>query len=318
MTAKKTSKSRKRLIARVKCKGDICNANHKVLLEGVTDCATAAEMRSEDDKSCSYGCLGYGSCFEACPFDAIEMVDGLAIIIQDKCKGCRRCVIACPRDVIEMVPIDQEVFVDCNSNDFGKSAKEKCKVACIGCQMCVKVCPFFAMDIKDKLAFINYDNCTNCKLCVEKCPTKAISGLLDALPRGVAEISEDKCIGCTVCAQICPVAAIEGNRGETHVVDKNLCISCTICTKVCPVSAIEMVEKPKAVKEQEKAVKSYTKEIIKYYDNFDDVKNLSERIDYNEIYKSDNFHGSLELYRVSRLEHSENFEIIYKGELNNS
>lgn len=319
MTVKKVNKPKKRLIARVKCKGDICNANNKVLLEGVTDCATATEMRGEDDKSCSYGCLGYGSCYEACPFDAIEMKDGLAIIIEDKCKGCRKCVRVCPRDIIEMLPKEQEVFVDCNSKDFGKSAKEKCKVACIGCQMCVRVCPFFAMDIEDKLAFINYDNCTNCKLCAEKCPTKAITADLGSKPRGVAYISEDKCIGCTVCAQICPVAAIEGYRGETHAVDSKICISCTICSKVCPVSAIEMIEKqPKTSKELEKTTETYQKELIKYFDNFDDVKNLSERIDYNEVYKSDNFHGSLELTKISRLEHSNNFEVIYRGELNNS
>lgn len=318
MIVKKVKKPKKRLIARVKCKGDFCNANHKVLLEGVTDCATAEEMRGEDEKSCSYGCLGYGSCYEACPFDAIEMKDGVAVIITDKCKGCRKCVRVCPRDVIEMLPISQEVFVDCNSNNFGKSAKETCKVACIGCQMCVKVCPFFAMNIEDKLAFINYNMCTNCGLCADKCPTKAITANFDLKPRVVADISQDKCIGCTVCAQICPVAAIEGYRGETHVVNKDMCVSCTICARVCPVSAIEMIEKVKPIKDNKKTAETYEKELIKYYDDFNEIKNLNERIDYNEVYKSDNFHGSLSLSKVSKLEHSNNFEVVYKGELSNS
>lgn len=308
MTVKKVTKpKKKKLIARVKCKGDLCNTNHKVISKEITDCDKAAKMRSEDDKSCSYGCLGYGTCAEKCPFDAIEMIDGLAVVIEDKCKGCRICVKACPNDVIEMVPAEQEVFVDCNSKDIGKVAREACKVSCIGCQMCVKVCPFFAMDFTDKLAHINYDNCTNCRLCADKCPTKAITG--ESETRGKAEISEEKCIGCTVCAQICPVAAIEGNREEVHKVDPEICIGCTICAKVCPVSAIDMIE-------DIKIIDSYEKEIIKQFSNFDDLKNLDEEIKYKEEYDSVNYEGLLSLSKISKLEHTNNFEVIYKGQLN--
>ena len=135
MTVKKVVKPKKKMVARVKCKGSLCNTNGKIIVEGVTDCAEAAKNRLEDDKSCSYGCLGYGTCAEKCPFDAIDMIDGLAVVIDDKCKGCRICVKACPNDVIEMIPTEQEVLVDCNSKNLGKAVREVCKVGCISCKM---------------------------------------------------------------------------------------------------------------------------------------------------------------------------------------
>ncbi|MFW5857350.1 MAG: 4Fe-4S binding protein, partial [Planctomycetota bacterium] len=35
-----------------------------------------------------------------CPFDAIHVVDNLAVIDYDKCKLCGKCVKVCPKNVI--------------------------------------------------------------------------------------------------------------------------------------------------------------------------------------------------------------------------
>ena len=48
--------------------------------------------RAADLKSCNYGCMGFGSCVKACPFDAIHIVDGIAKVDPEACKACGKCV----------------------------------------------------------------------------------------------------------------------------------------------------------------------------------------------------------------------------------
>ena len=44
---------------------------------------------------------------------------------------------------------------------------------CTKCQLCVKICPYFAIELKDKITFDD-DLCFGCGLCISKCPTKAL------------------------------------------------------------------------------------------------------------------------------------------------
>lgn len=227
-----------RKVARVICNGDSTKCKENFEYFGIQDCKAAA-MISGGSKSCSYGCLGLGTCVKACQFDAIEIVDGkIARINPEKCTACGKCIEVCPKQVIQLVPYEQNVIVDCNNKEFGKTVKEKCNVGCIGCQICVKVCPFDAIEFSNNLAKINYDKCTNCMLCAEKCPTKAIYA--DFEKRRKAEISEEDCVGCTLCKKVCPVDAIEGDLKQKHKVNEELCIGCGACEQKCPKKAIKM------------------------------------------------------------------------------
>ncbi|HOM60415.1 MAG TPA: 4Fe-4S binding protein [Anaerohalosphaeraceae bacterium] len=47
-------------------------------------------------------CTGCGSCVDACPSEAIEMVDGKAVVDPEKCVDCGVCVDECPVEAISM------------------------------------------------------------------------------------------------------------------------------------------------------------------------------------------------------------------------
>ena len=62
-------------VAFVKCGGDCEKAKQEYEYHGLSDCTMANMMQDGGPKACSYGCLGDGSCVQACPFDAIHIVN---------------------------------------------------------------------------------------------------------------------------------------------------------------------------------------------------------------------------------------------------
>ena len=146
-----------RMVAMVMCRGDDQVASKRFYYNGIYDCASAALIFG-GDKTCSYGCLGQGTCSEACPFGAIDMLEsGLAVVVPDRCTGCGQCVAACPKGIIKMVPAERKVHILCSSHDKGAVARKACKTACIACQKCVKAAPEGSIVMDDFLAVVNYD-----------------------------------------------------------------------------------------------------------------------------------------------------------------
>lgn len=164
-----------REVAFVKCGGTCDKAKQDYDYYGVEDCTMMNFMQNSGPKSCNYGCHGFGSCVKVCPFDAIHVIDGIAVVDKDACKACKKCIAACPRNLIELVPYDHQHLVVCSSKDKGKDVMAACSVGCIGCKMCEKVCEFDAVHVEDNIAHIDTAKCTNCGACAEKCPKKCIS-----------------------------------------------------------------------------------------------------------------------------------------------
>lgn len=168
------SEAQVRKTAFVKCAGTCDNAKREYHYFGIEDCTMMKFMPNEGPKSCNYGCLGFGTCVKACPFDAIHIVEGVAVVDRKACKACGKCVAVCPRKLIELVPCEQKHLVQCNSKEKGKDVMSACQAGCIGCKLCQKSCEHDAIAVEDNLAHIDSEKCTNCGVCAAKCPKKVI------------------------------------------------------------------------------------------------------------------------------------------------
>ena len=159
--------------AYVMCCGSAENTAPKYAYDGIDNCIAAVRV-SGGFKSCSFACLGFGNCVDACKFDAISIQNGIAGVDTEKCVGCGACVKACPKALIHLVPKSAKYVVKCSSKDKGVDTKNNCKGGCIGCKICEKNCPSDAIKVVDNLAVIDYSKCTSCGVCFEKCPRKII------------------------------------------------------------------------------------------------------------------------------------------------
>jgi Na+-translocating ferredoxin:NAD+ oxidoreductase subunit B len=183
------------LVAVLLCNGTPEYRPHTSKYDGASDCRISHNLYI-GETDCSYGCLGNGDCVKACSFNAMYMdhTTGLPVILDDKCVACGACVKACPRNIIELrkkAKKDRKIYVACSNCDKGGPARKACKVACIACNKCFKICEFGAIRIENNLAYIDAKKCTFCRKCVSVCPTNSIIELNFPLRKPEVEIQSE-------------------------------------------------------------------------------------------------------------------------------
>lgn len=159
----------------VHCRAHTADKTFYAQYRGIPTCTAANALPNV--QACKFGCLGFSDCVTSCKFDAIDIVDGLAIVDYQKCTGCGACSKACPRNLIKMVPFSNEnmMTVACSSKENGKSTRSMCKVGCIGCGLCAKQTDIFS--VEDNLAKIDYEKyqpTEQAETAMDKCPTSVI------------------------------------------------------------------------------------------------------------------------------------------------
>ncbi len=139
----------------------------------------------------------------------------------------------------------QAAFVACN----GGCRNSACGYGCIGCSMCVSICPFDAVSInRNGVAEVDEARCRGCGACVVECPQgiirlhEAVSPIVvkcanrdpGKVARAACAVS---CIGCGLCEKACPSGAAKVTD-NLSVIDEELCLSCGMCALKCPRHAI--------------------------------------------------------------------------------
>lgn len=162
------------MTAVVRCMGNDDCAEKKLIYSGVSSCKMASQLFG-GDKTCIYGCLGLGDCQRECPYDAINICGGVAIVSPELCKACKKCIAVCPKELIELMPKSgSKAAVLCRNHDKGALVKKECSTGCLGCTKCVKTCPEEAISMDNLVAKVDYDKCTGCGQCTDSCPNDTI------------------------------------------------------------------------------------------------------------------------------------------------
>ncbi len=159
--------------ALVHCNGTCENTQYAMDYEGPQTCSACRTFYSGRG-TCPHACMGFGDCVKACNYDAIHVINGVAVVDPESCVGCGMCAKACPNHLITIVPATSQVYVSCSNQQKGALTRKACKVGCIGCRKCEKACPSQAITVANNLASIDPAKCTNCGTCVGECPTGAI------------------------------------------------------------------------------------------------------------------------------------------------
>lgn len=168
------------------CQGSLDKCMPKAEYVGIHTCR-AAKLSVNGIKLCDYGCIGFGDCERVCPFDAIYVgPDGIPHVDYAKCTGCGLCVAECPQKILTLAPVTRTgaIALCSNRNPRKTQVIKDCKIGCIKCLKCEKVCPHQCIKVIDGIPVVDYALCDSCGECVKNCPTKVLALLENIVVTG--------------------------------------------------------------------------------------------------------------------------------------
>lgn len=104
---------RKKCVGCMKC-ASVCPKNLIIKVpysaDVVVPCASTQKGPAVR-KACGIGCVGCKICEKTCDYDAIHVVNNVAVIDYDKCITCGMCALKCPRKLIHNINDGELVII---------------------------------------------------------------------------------------------------------------------------------------------------------------------------------------------------------------
>ena len=104
-----------------------------------------------------------------------------------------------------------------------------CIYGCLGFGDCVAACKYNAIEVKDGLARVNYDNCVGCQACAKACPRNiitmvpfkaekmyAVTCSNKDFGKEVKDVCKVGCIGCKACTKQCSLFEVVDNLSKVN------------------------------------------------------------------------------------------------------
>ena len=150
------------------CTYGINEADTIYAYHGLKDCR-AATLLYGGAKVCPIGCIGLGTCANACPFDALRMGDDdLPVVNLERCVGCGTCVNICPKNIITLSSATRRILDEYVSDECTSP--------------CERACPT-GINIRSYIREIKKGNYDKALLHIkEKCPLPLICGYICPAP----------------------------------------------------------------------------------------------------------------------------------------
>ncbi|MBN2059146.1 MAG: FAD-dependent oxidoreductase [Deltaproteobacteria bacterium] len=112
--------------ARPGCTYGFQDADVKYIYSGITDCR-AAVLLNGGSKICPIGCIGLGTCVDACPFNALSMgEDNLPVVNLDRCTGCGTCERVCPKHIITLSSYSRRIQHEYTIDECSAPCQREC------------------------------------------------------------------------------------------------------------------------------------------------------------------------------------------------
>ncbi len=108
------------------CTYGVKEAETKYQYDGLKDCRAVA-LLGGGMKVCTIGCVGFGTCANACPFNAISMgPEGLPVVNERLCTGCGTCERVCPKNIINLSSVTRRIMREYTTDNCTTPCQRAC------------------------------------------------------------------------------------------------------------------------------------------------------------------------------------------------